>query len=65
MVTLIKTKSNSSYLYSTANCSESPEQSTNSPCSARWTGQYSKNSPRDILNSEGVTLNPCIDATRP
>ncbi len=51
------------YLYSAANFSGPSEQSTSSPCRARSTGQYFKNSPTDVSNSDGVTHKPCMGAT--
>lgn len=41
------------------------EQSINSPCNARLIGQYSPNSPRADLKSEGVTHKPPMDAALP
>ena len=51
------------YLYSAAYLRVlKEEQSTSSPFNARLTGQYSLNSPRDNLKSDGVIHKPAIDA---
>ena len=54
------------YLYSAAYCRLFVnEQSTSCSCSARLTGQYSQNSPRRDLKSEGVIHRPPRDAALP
>lgn len=55
-----------SYLYSAAYFKDVVvEQSTSSPCNAKFTGQNSRNSPSPNLNFEGVTQRPFMDAALP
>lgn len=54
------------YLYSAAHANDLVvEQSTSSPCNAKFTGQNSQNSPRPNWNFEGVTQRPLRDAALP